>query len=55
MNENEMLIVQTLLKSEINRMSSTRDAGDLENMYAFAKDRLEKIYKYNYARLHPDG
>ncbi len=54
MNENEISIVYTLLKSEINRMFITKDADDLENMYGFAQDRLERIYKYHYARLHPD-
>lgn len=45
-NEYEMLL------GNMNRMFLTDDEAELVKMYEFAKKRIEKIYKYHYARVN---
>ncbi len=51
MTREEILTESDMLKGNINRMFVTDDPEELECMYEFSKRRLEKIYKYHYARL----
>lgn len=46
-----MNIERDLLNGNLNRMSVTRDPEELDDMYDFAKKRLEKLYTYNKERL----
>ncbi len=47
----EILDESDMLEGNISRMFLTDDPEELEHMYEFSKRRLEKIYKYHYARL----
>lgn len=47
----EMNFVRDMLEGNLNRMSVTDDMEELEDMYSFAKKRIEKIYTINKERL----
>lgn len=52
MNEIEVRNEYDMLKGNINRMFLADDVKELLIMYDFAKQRIEKIYEYNYASLN---
>ncbi len=54
MTRKEILIESDLLEGSINRMFVTDDPEELEQLHKGSKKSIEKIYKYHYARLHPD-
>ncbi len=54
MTRKEIFNEADLLQGGINRMFVTDDPEELEQLHKGSKNSLEKIYKYHYARLHPD-
>ncbi len=54
MTRKEILNESDLLQGGINRMFLIDDPEELERLHKSSKRSLEKIYKYHYARLHPD-
>ena len=51
MNYQEMRNVSDMLKGNINRMFVTDNLTELCDMYAFAKERLELLFKENCKRI----
>lgn len=52
MTEQEFEQEKDMLYGNINRMCVSDDAKEILNMYNFACKRLERIYHYNYDRIH---
>lgn len=52
MTRKEIFNESDLLRGGINRMFLTDDPEELEQMHECSKKSIEKIYKYNYERLH---
>lgn len=44
-----------LLKGNINRMCVTKDMEELQEMYDYAKYRIDNIFHVNYDRLTEDN
>ncbi len=52
MTRKEIFNESDLLQGGINRMFVTDDPEELEQMHEASKKGIEKIYQYNYERLH---
>ncbi len=52
MTREEIYFESDMLKGNISRMFVTDNPKELLHMYEFSKKRLERIYQYNYERLH---
>ena len=51
MNYQEMRNEKDMMEGNINRMFVTYDLDELCNMYAFAKERLDVLFKENCKRI----
>lgn len=50
-NYNELNNETRMLTGNINRMCVTDSTEELQQMYTFAKKRIDEIYQYNVNRL----
>ena len=51
MNYKEMCTEKDMLEGNINRMFVTNDIEEVCNMYVFAKERLDVLFKENCKRI----
>lgn len=53
-NKEELLFEVDMLRGNINRMCITDDEKELEDMYKYAKIRLDGIYSYSKNRVQEE-